>query len=82
MHIPIKIAGDFNAQDNEICIRDFIGENNLKNIVKEPTCFKNPVNPTCIDLYQKQKRLQKRFQLCYLIFIKWYWRFSKINLSS
>ena len=23
----------------------------LKNIVKEPTCYKNPENPSCIDLF-------------------------------
>ena len=43
----VILAGDFNAQDNEKCIRDFICENNLKNIV----CFKNPVNLTRIDLF-------------------------------
>ena len=47
----VIFAGDFNAQENEICVRDFIRENNLKNIVKEPACFKNPVNPSCIDLF-------------------------------
>ena len=36
------ILGDFNAQDNEIYIRDCIYENNLKNIAKEPACFTNP----------------------------------------
>ena len=56
----VILAGDFNAQENEICIRDFICENNLKNIVKEPACFKNPVNPTCIDLFLTST--SKRFQ--------------------
>ena len=23
---------------------------NFKNLIKEPMCFKNPVNPACIDL--------------------------------
>ena len=26
-------------------------EHDLKHIVKEPTCFKNTENPTCIDLF-------------------------------
>ena len=33
----VILAGDFNAQDTEICIIDYICENNNKNIVKEPT---------------------------------------------
>ena len=32
-------------------MQNFTNENNLKNIVKEPTCFKNLQNPTCIDLF-------------------------------
>ena len=29
---------------------EFCENYNLKNLVKEPTCFKNPLNPSCIDL--------------------------------
>ena len=45
------LAGDFNAQESEDCISDFLFQNDLTNIVKENTCFKNPDNPTCIDLF-------------------------------
>ena len=41
---------DFNAVPNEPSISDFCEIYNTKNIIKEKTCFKNPENPTCIDL--------------------------------
>ena len=31
--------------------------NKLRNLIKEPTCFKNPENPACIDLILTSKRL-------------------------
>ena len=31
-------------------IKEFCDINNLKNLVKDPTCYKNMANPTCIDL--------------------------------
>ena len=47
----VLLVGDFNAQENEPCLRNFLCENNLKNIVKQPTCFKNVENPSTIDLF-------------------------------
>jgi len=45
------IAGDLNVQEGQECLDDFMDEFHAKNMVKEPTCFKNPENPSCIDLY-------------------------------
>ena len=45
------LTGDFNAQEGELRIDSFLYEYNLKNIIKEKTCFKNPENPSCIDLF-------------------------------
>ena len=44
------IMGDFNSEpiDNEI--KEFCNLFNFKNLVKDPTCYKNPENPSCIDL--------------------------------
>ena len=42
--------GDFNAEPNEPAISDVFEIYNTKNIIKEKTSFKNPENPTCIDL--------------------------------
>ena len=43
---------DFNAEESEPCLSQFLyGYNSAKNIVKESTCFKNVLNPSCIDLF-------------------------------
>ena len=47
----VFLAGDFNAEVTEKCLSEFLIQNNLKNIVNENTCFKNPENPSCIDLF-------------------------------
>ena len=44
------LIGYFNGEPNEPAISDFCEIYNTKNIIKEKTCFKNPENPTCIDL--------------------------------
>ena len=45
------IAGDFNMQEHNTKLSDFLDKHHSKNLVKEPTCFKNPDNPSCIDLF-------------------------------
>ena len=35
---------------SEIEIYEFCSLYNLKNLVHDPTCYKNYINPTCIDL--------------------------------
>ena len=45
------LVGDFNAEELEPCPSQFLYEYNVKNIVKESTCFKNILNPSCIDLF-------------------------------
>ena len=42
--------GDFNSQPSENCVNDFCNVYILSNFVKEPTCYKKPDNPFCIDL--------------------------------
>ena len=46
----IIILGDFNSEPTETHMKEFINTYDLKNLVKEPTCYKNPLNPSCIDL--------------------------------
>ena len=31
-------------------MKAFCENGNLTNVIKQPTCYKNPKNPTCIDL--------------------------------
>ena len=44
------LMGDFNSEPNEKELADFCETYNLSNLVKGPTCYKNPTNPSCIDL--------------------------------
>ena len=45
------LAGDFNAEEGESCFDSFLFEYNLKNLVKEKICYKNPENPSYINLF-------------------------------
>ena len=42
--------GDFNAEIEETTMKSFCESCNLTNLIKQPTCFKNPEKPSCIDL--------------------------------
>ena len=44
------LVGDFNVEESKLCLSQFLFEINAKNIVKEPPCFNNLSNPSCIDL--------------------------------
>ena len=41
--------GNFNVEPNDAATKNFC-QTYSKNIVKDKGCFKNPINPTCIDL--------------------------------
>ena len=43
--------GDFNAEEDEVILGDFMELYDLKNLVKEKTCFKSVENPSCVDLF-------------------------------
>ena len=45
----ILLIGDFNAQVGETRLNTFLYQHELANINKEPTCYKNSENPSCID---------------------------------
>ena len=44
------LLGDFNVEPEEVNMLDFLNIYNLKNLVKQKTCYKNPENPSYIDL--------------------------------
>ena len=46
----ILILGDFNVGIDEANMQSFCESYNLKSLIKQPTCYKNPDKPTCIDL--------------------------------
>ena len=39
LYDKFKFVGDFNAEESEPCLSQFLYEYNAKNIVKENTCF-------------------------------------------
>ena len=44
------MLGDFNAEMTGPSLKEFCNLYSLKNLIKKPTCFKNPDNPKVIDL--------------------------------
>ena len=44
------LLGDFNSPVNTPHMSDFCLQYDLSNLIKEPTCYKNPVNPSSIDV--------------------------------
>ena len=51
----ILLLGDFNSETTEAELTEFCETYNLTNLIKEPTCFKNPLNPSSIDLLLTNK---------------------------
>ena len=44
------VIGDLNSEISEMAMSEFCETYNLQNLVKDPTCCKNPSKLTCIDL--------------------------------
>ena len=45
------LIGDFIAEEKENVLSDFMDLYDLKNLVKQNTCFKSVENPSCVDLF-------------------------------
>ena len=43
--------GDFNSEMSETSMNSFCNLDNLKCLVQESTCYKDPERPSCIDLF-------------------------------
>ena len=56
----VILLGDFNVEVKEKNIFDFMSAYNLKSLVIQKTCFKNPDNPSCIELILTKS--QRSFQ--------------------
>ena len=54
------LIGDFNSEMGEKDMNEFCDLYNLKSLIREPTCYKNRNNPTCIDLMLTNR--EKYFQ--------------------
>ena len=44
------LLGDFNVQENETILSEFLNAYNAENIVKNKACFKSIENLSCVDL--------------------------------
>ena len=53
----LLLLGDFNSTMSEKAMKDFCEMYNLENLIKEPTCYKNPSNPSSIDVMLTNKKL-------------------------
>ena len=51
----IVLLGDFNACVDDEALQTFCKFYSLHSLIKQPTCFKNPENPSCIDLILTNK---------------------------
>ena len=49
-NIRNAFLGDFNVSASDSSLKEFCNLNELKNLINEPTCYKNSEKPTCIDL--------------------------------
>ena len=44
------LIGDFNAVNSDLSLTEFCEMYKLKNLITDPTCYKNPNNPSLIDV--------------------------------
>ena len=70
----ILFLGEFDSEFSEPCLNDFCDISNLKNLVKESTCYKSPGNPSCIDLFLTNR--PKTFQ-CTTVIDTGHFRFQQ-----
>ena len=87
----VTLAGDFNAQVVEKSFDSFLYQHELTSINRNPTCYKNPNNPSCIDHILTNSPMsflkQKLFLQGYHTFINWFYLylsdfFSKVKAKE
>ena len=49
------LAGDFNSEETETVLKEFLTSHDAKNMAKEKTCFKSINKLTCVDLLNSNK---------------------------
>ena len=55
-HENFLIIGDFNSPVSERNMKEFCETYELDNLIKKPTCYKNPKNPSSIDVMLTNKK--------------------------
>ena len=61
----VILTGDFNAQQSEYVFHSFLYQHDLKNLVKEGSCYKNPGNPSCKKSFDKQPIKFSKYFVCF-----------------
>ena len=51
----LVLLGDFNVCVDDENMKNFCNSYSLKSLIKQPTCYKNPENPSCFDLILTNK---------------------------
>ena len=51
----LLILGDLNSEIHETVMSEFCDIYNLQNLITQPTCYKNPLNPSSIDMILTNK---------------------------
>ena len=46
----LVLFGDLNCEKSDPLMKTFCELYNFKSLINQPTCYKNPNNPSCIDL--------------------------------
>ena len=49
------LLSDFNCESSEEATKSFCQIYNFKKLLDKPTCYKNPQNPSCVDLIKTNK---------------------------
>ena len=61
----VLILGDFNVEADDQNMKTFCNSYSLTSLIKQPTCYKNPSHPKCIDL--TLTNVPHSFQTTYVI---------------
>ena len=83
----VDLAGDYNVQAGEKLFDTFLYQRKLTSINKNPTCYKNPSNPSCIDpVLNKSPKIENVFTghsyFCKLVLSVFNLHFSKAKAKE
>ena len=77
---------DIYSKFSEPCLNDFCDYYNLKNLVKEPTCYKNLDIPSCIHLFRTNRprtfQCNATIETTFLISANWWSQTWKLSITS
>ena len=75
--LNLMVIRDLNAEVNLECMKLFCETYDLSSLIKVPTCYKNPEQPSCIDLLLTNR--PKTFQSSS---IRWQWQLWRRLLKN